>query len=503
MASRQDPTHWILELARGREIGHRYTLASGDTVLGNDLAGAAGFDMSGQEPSSPRRMAGRHACLTLAGGSLGIRDMESPGGTFVNRQRLLSGQTRALQPGDVIQMGGIQLVVKREAASPAPAPSPPPVPTPLQAEPRPQRQPEPPTQAKAGPLAVPFTIQGGPTCRSWDDFLTISAQRWSVMRDELTSGRIGAHLRRAGRTDLVPRLDPALSADEQLDAWLAQLPASRSSAPELEVHPPLLIVKGPGGGVIRKSLRVTNVGYRLLRSTARIEPPASTNLRIGAELASRSFATIDSTDLPVEITLPERGETAALGLVVIDSNGGTQKVEVRFERSVAGFLPADAFPATAAPDLLAGTRPLGERVSAQPFVRRLIVLPIVLVVFRLLVLAAGQIPIGTPNAGGFEPRLGSLALVLGAVGAVLASTRQRAGGDRLACGFSGAIAGVLAAAIGFAVVRGVEATLGSWAGSPVAALALWAVMGLLIALVSWLAFPPAPALSALPPEPQP
>ena len=56
---------------------------------------------------------------------LTIRDLESPGGTFVNQQRLLSGQARRLQPGDVVQLGSVQLRVKLEspAATPPAAPA--------------------------------------------------------------------------------------------------------------------------------------------------------------------------------------------------------------------------------------------------------------------------------------------------------------------------------------------------------------------------------------------
>ncbi len=61
-------------------------------------------------------MAARHAAITSAGQDLTIRDLESPGGTFVNRQRLLSGQSRRLQAGDVIQLGAVQLEVKHQAA---------------------------------------------------------------------------------------------------------------------------------------------------------------------------------------------------------------------------------------------------------------------------------------------------------------------------------------------------------------------------------------------------
>src|SRR5262249_39511143 len=104
---------WSLELTRGRELGRVFGLAPGDTVLGNALNGEPGLDLMNQEEDSPRRMSARHAALTSTSQELTIRDLESPGGTFVNRQRLLSGQSRRLQPGDVIQLGSVQLRVKR------------------------------------------------------------------------------------------------------------------------------------------------------------------------------------------------------------------------------------------------------------------------------------------------------------------------------------------------------------------------------------------------------
>src|SRR5262245_60658290 len=110
---------WELEVVRGREVGRRHPLDQGEIVLGNALEGARGIDLACQEASSPRRMAGRQASLTVSGESLIIRDLESPGGTFVNRQRLLAGQARSLQPGDILQLGGVQLQVRREAAKTA------------------------------------------------------------------------------------------------------------------------------------------------------------------------------------------------------------------------------------------------------------------------------------------------------------------------------------------------------------------------------------------------
>ncbi len=183
---------WIVEVVRGRDVGRRYQVGTGETPIGNAIAGVPGFDLSDQESNSTRRMAGRHACLTASGEALSIRDLESPGGTFVNRQRLLAGQVRPLQPGDLIQLGAVQLEVKRAVQLEPQAARP--------SKPQPVSQPQ--VQPRAATLSTPFTIKGGSLCKSWDDFLILAAQRWALVRDELTSGRLAEHLSRIGRTDL-------------------------------------------------------------------------------------------------------------------------------------------------------------------------------------------------------------------------------------------------------------------------------------------------------------
>src|SRR3954447_15007253 len=114
---------WALEVVRGRESGRVYSLGRGETVLGNAPAGEAGIDLSAHEGDSPRRMAARQAQLDLTPQGLTVRDLDSPGGTFVNRQRLLPGQARLLQPNDLLQLGGVQVKVVA-VAPPAPKPSP-------------------------------------------------------------------------------------------------------------------------------------------------------------------------------------------------------------------------------------------------------------------------------------------------------------------------------------------------------------------------------------------
>ena len=109
-------------MVRGRDVGRVFNLRVAETILGNSLNGEPGLDLREQEGSSPRRMAARQAAIVVTGQELAIRDLDSPGGTFVNRQRLLAGQSRRLQAGDVIQVGSVQLRVVGQVTSPTPVP---------------------------------------------------------------------------------------------------------------------------------------------------------------------------------------------------------------------------------------------------------------------------------------------------------------------------------------------------------------------------------------------
>src|SRR5437764_1320086 len=82
-----------------------------------------------------------------------------------------------------------------------------------------------------------FVLGPGAVCRSWDDFLTVSAQRWRAMRDELVTGRLAAFLVSSHHAQLAPSPDAPGTPDERLDAWLASIPTTRPSQPELDVHP--------------------------------------------------------------------------------------------------------------------------------------------------------------------------------------------------------------------------------------------------------------------------
>jgi hypothetical protein len=473
---------WSLEVVRGKEAGRVYALPRGQTVLGNALNGAPGLDLAHQEGSSPRRMDARQAVLDWTGASLTLRDLDSLGGTFVNRQRLLPGQALALKAGDVIQLAGVQLRVVTQAAprrSAAEA-APPPVPAsarPSSVPPAPAPPPAP-TSRVPGQLPVVFRLATGQVCRTWDDFLTVSAQRWPALREELTSGRLEAYLRSIQRPELAPAQHAPGTADERLDAWLGTLPASKPSRPELEVHPQHLSVRAvAGGGLTRHSLRITNTGYRLLRSTARVEPPGTSWVRLAPEFSKGPFVTLERTDLPVEVEIPESLAAPRAAELVVEGNGGTRRVEIRLEPPGAGAEWPE-------PGLSASSRIEPGFVAALarlPIPARLALGGAGGLALRVLIVLAGMIVGGRGSAGAATPRLQGAAVLLAALGGCAAAgfaLRRGEPRDVPPAAFAGAFAGVLCAALLVAACRAVEPLLGSGlASSPLAVSLLWAILG--------------------------
>jgi hypothetical protein len=496
---------WFLETVRGREAGRVYLLARGETILGNALDGGPGLDLAHQEGESPRRMAARQAQLELGAQGLCVRDLDSPGGTFINRQRLLPGQSRSLQPGDVIQLGGVQLKVVAGEAKKPPAPPLPPgegarragegqraastvAGEGAQRAREGQRTARAPA-SKPGPLTAVFTLATGARCRSWDDFLTVAAQRWPALRDELVSGRLAAFLASIGRTEMAPRADTPGTPDERLDTWLSTLPTTRPSRPELDVHPPAIKLRAtPGGGMMRSSVRITNTGYRLLRTKVRVEPASTTWLRLPAGLGQAPIVTVDQTDLPLEISIPEIFTETPVAAIVLESNGGLRQVEVRLERPAAVEVHPDA------PTVVQSARgpKLRDLLERQSIGVRLVAWSLGALLVRALVVASSLAV--RPATGEARPPLRALALILslaGIMAAVRFALRHGAVRDAPAVGFAGGVLGVLAASLVVAACRTIEPILGpALAGSPLAVCLAWGALGAILAGVSAVVVPP-------------
>jgi hypothetical protein len=535
---------WSVEIVRGREVGRGYPLEPGETVMGNALNGGRGLDLVDQEGNSPRKMAGRHAALMSTGQELTIRDLDSPGGTFVNQQRLLAGQARRLVGGDVIQLGSVQLRVKQTAAAPVvvPVAGPPkpsqapasgtahvtpsavsrsapasptapvtkpaataPVPKPVIMAAAPAAKPSvpaapvtkpvnpaSPTATVAGRLSAPFALAGGGQCRSWDDFLVLAAQNWPALCDELTSGRLAGFLRRIHRPELVPVAGSSRSADDQLDDWLARIPATASSSPELDVHPETLHIRAAsGGGVTQQTLRITNVGYRLLRWSAQVDPPATVWLRLRPEHAGKPLQTIDHADLPIELELPETIDRPLIAQVVIESNGGTRRVGVRVGRPGEQIvIPDSADAAFAVPAMWRGQ--MSRFVSGVQPGARIAIGCLVAVALRGMAMLLNALPIGVAPASWAEPRLASEGALLAAAGIIAGlalASRRGDWRDFPAAAVAGGLLGLLAAAVWFAALRSIEPMLGSLGTSVWAIGFASAVLGAMLALISLWAFP--------------
>jgi hypothetical protein len=450
---------WALEVVKGREVGRVFPVEPGSCTLGNRLNGDAGIDLAEQEGTSPRRMAARQALLDCSADRLTLRDLDSPGGTFVNRQRLLPDQVRALDVGDVIQVGSVQLRVARSGSSTRPAARPAPVSASASA----------PSRASTG-LPTPYVLKSGPTCRSWDDFLTISAQSWPALRDEIESGRLDAFLRSIGRADLAPPSAGGKPPDERLDEWLGRLPTLRPTGPELEVHPAVVRVRGVGGGgQTRARVVLTNTGYRLLRSTLRIEPAGTSWLRFTGDVSSR-VTTVDSTEVSLTVEIPETLDSPRACTLVIDSNGGSRRVEIRLEPPprVDGLPPAgESMPASVnwgITDWLAGLT-LGRRLLRAVGVACGV---------RVVVAVGDWLATVLGIAGTERPALSGVALlgalIFGVIGGRFAASRGSAS-DLIPGTFTGAVVGVLLAAVAVATSRSLEFFTG---GSLVPGLVIWA-----------------------------
>lgn len=458
---------WSLVVVKGREVGRAYGLGASALLLGNAVPEGAGIDLAEQECGGPRKMAGRQASIESSRGSLLIRDLDSPGGTFVNRRRILPGQAVSLADGDVIEMGAVQVKVRRggaETKAKAEAPV-------AAATSRPQ-------PARSAPAAFRFAMKAGPVCRTWDDFLTISAQRWADLREELTSGRLGDFLAAEGQGRLVP--PPNGSPDERLDSWLRSLPTTRECRPELEVHPTRIDVRNTSpGGRVRRSVRVANIGYGLLEVRLESDPPGTPWL--GFDRAK--LAVTEGVEVPIDIQLPEREQDEPVGTIVVRGTGGEARVSVRVTRpraqevveSTGGEERSWSFPAEAVRARLRGVsrgRRLAVAAAGAAVLR---------VGLAMASWAAGQGATGPATLPG--PAV-ALAVLGGLAGAWWAG-RRGTPGDSLAGLVAGAIVGVGLAAVMVAVDQALGVT-SAWVGVP-----LWAAMGALGALGSVVWAPPA------------
>ncbi len=454
---------WTLEVVRGVSAGRVYPFNDAELILGNATQGADGkafLSLADQEGASPRKMAASHAALSRSG-SLGwsVRDLDSPGGTFVNNRRVLPGVAHPLAEGDVIQLGSVQLRLSRAGA----------------------------TVDRAVASTSGFTYRSstsGVTCRTWDDFLTFSSQRWDELRDDLVSGRLGDFLGSVGHPELIPlgsktKLTPE-QADERLDAWLARLPTRTPSKSELDVHPLRIAISVPDGGVtIRRKVRVANVGHRLLRVKLGVESSDLT-LKLSPEIEGREVVIRDFLDVPFDLAVPDPFSGPSTANLVVVGGGSEKRVLIQVNRK-----SNPSQPGSPANDQGSRASPMAA-FAAMPLGKRVVVGALVGMATRLVVgVIGGAIGEDAMAASGPElPRLGAEVCALSVAGACLggwAAIRRGGRLDALSGAVSGAGLGALLASILVAACRAVEPLLGPSSSSPIAVCGLWAVIGGILA----------------------
>ncbi len=328
-----------------------------------------------------------------------------------------------------------------------------------------------------------YTLPTGESCRTFDDVLTLSAQRWAALRDELTSGRLAAALARTGRGNLAPDPNAPGSADERLDAWLRSLPTKKPCQPELEVHPEMVEVRNRSGGVIRRRVRVINTGYGLLTYRVKIDADLNVWLRVegGSDLLR---SVVETGDFTLEIDLPEDTTQGCKGSCTVESNGGEVGIPVFVDAVVANEdisrgVPGEAEPVAA-----------GLGLASWPLLKRLgILVPLVLVA-RLLEGVSTSVLAGD---SGVSWPLWPAAATFSVVGMMLGTWWTRRGlsvVDRVAVGFSGAVAGLIASTVVVALTRTLESPLPELGFVRVGLVGvLWLVVGLCLAWGSMWAVP--------------
>ena len=97
---------------RGLRVNIEYPLFEGENYLGRTDEKPVDIDLEDQEPPDRIWSSRQHAVIVYQDNVLTVEDLNSSNGTFVNRTRVYPGQKRVLQPGDVVQIGTVQMRLK-------------------------------------------------------------------------------------------------------------------------------------------------------------------------------------------------------------------------------------------------------------------------------------------------------------------------------------------------------------------------------------------------------
>jgi pSer/pThr/pTyr-binding forkhead associated (FHA) protein len=98
-----------LVVLRGMKINAEYPIYEGRNVLGRFADKPVDIDLISQESVEQIWCSRQHAAVMFDKGNVSIEDLNSLNGTWVNGVRIHAGQPKAIKPGDVVQVGTVQM----------------------------------------------------------------------------------------------------------------------------------------------------------------------------------------------------------------------------------------------------------------------------------------------------------------------------------------------------------------------------------------------------------
>jgi pSer/pThr/pTyr-binding forkhead associated (FHA) protein len=98
-----------LVVLRGQRIDTEYPLYEGRNTIGRFADKPVDIDLMNQESVEQIWCSRQHAVVIFDRGVVAVEDLNSLNGTWVNGTRIHAGQRRQLKPGDILQVGTVQM----------------------------------------------------------------------------------------------------------------------------------------------------------------------------------------------------------------------------------------------------------------------------------------------------------------------------------------------------------------------------------------------------------
>jgi hypothetical protein len=100
-----------LLVLRGQKPKMEFPICDGQNYIGRADEKPVDIDLEDQEPPDRIWSSRQHALIIYEDNKLSIEDLNSSNGTFLNRARLNPAKPEPLKPGDIIQIGTVQMKV--------------------------------------------------------------------------------------------------------------------------------------------------------------------------------------------------------------------------------------------------------------------------------------------------------------------------------------------------------------------------------------------------------